>query len=126
VELESSSLDRLRYVGANRIDLPVPNHLRPLSVETEEGARLGELQGVLVDPAARQVRFLLVDGGGWFHHRRRLVPLAAARLDRSRGTIRVDVDAADPAACPEVGSITLRDFSDDDLVAALFRRPTAA
>jgi hypothetical protein len=71
-----------------------------LAVETEAHRSLGMLAGVLIDPAARRLRYLVVDSSRWLGHVWRLVPFSATVIDAERGALRVD--EASLASCMEV------------------------
>ena len=50
-----------------------PAGVSPLDVLSVEGNRLGSIEGVVIDAAARHVRYLSVRLSGWFGRRRYLV-----------------------------------------------------
>jgi hypothetical protein len=79
----------MRYVPAGMLRIP---GLRFNSVPVETNGRLplGRLAGVLVDPVARRLRYLVVDSSGWFARVWRLVPFSVAVVDTQRGALRVD------------------------------------
>ena len=109
---------RLRYLNATRLEGPVPTFNR-LAVLNSEGRRVGRLDGIIIDPAERLVRYLVVDDSGFFKHHRYLLPLAPTRVDTKRPALRVDVDRADLTWCEDFDPASFPRFSDDDLLAAL-------
>jgi len=111
---------RLRYLDADHVDTPA-GRLEGAVLVSPANARLGTLEGVLVDPQRRQVRFYVVERKrGLFWSRHYLVPLTATRLDRDRHTLEVDVEADEIPQLAEVDPDDLPRFSDDDLLTALF------
>jgi sporulation protein YlmC with PRC-barrel domain len=115
----SSVTARLRYLNATRLEGPVPRFDR-LVVLNSEGRRVGRLDGIIIDPAQRRVRYLVVDDSGFFKHHRYLLPLAPTRVDTERPALRVDIDSADLTRCEDFDPAAFPRFSDDDLLVALF------
>src|SRR5690348_7556041 len=109
----------LRYIDAGHVDTP-SGRLGEASVVTSEHRPIGKLDGIVVDPTRRQVRFYVVEAPGWFKPRHYLLPLTPVRLDRDHNALEVDVDAAEISRLDEVEPATFRRFSDDDLIDALF------
>lgn len=110
-------MSRLRYIQAERVDnvgrLAV--HVDPDDESRDHESRVGDLDGIIVDPAARLVRFLVIQADG----PRYLLPLCPTRLDHSQNALHVMApDAAgqcetfDPADYPE--------FDVEDVVAFMF------
>jgi hypothetical protein len=111
---------RLRYLDANHLDTPA-GRLDGAVLVSPAKARLGTLEGILVDPQHRQVRYYVVARKrGPFSSRHYLLPLTATRLDRDRHTLEVDVEADDIPQLAEVDPDDLPRFSDDDLLTAMF------
>jgi len=88
LDIDMASTSSLRYVGADDRGKLVVRH----------GANedLGRFAGVLVEGASRP-RYIVVDGGGLFPHRRYLLPIDDVRYDAAARVLRVDVarDIAD-------------------------------
>jgi hypothetical protein len=113
----------LRFVDADQVDTPA-GRLNDTVVVNPSHATLGKLAGIVVDPIARQVRGYVIESRKWLSLRRYLVPPVPARLDRQHHTLEVDLDETQ---LDEVQPHTFPRFSDDDLIAALFRaRPEPA
>jgi hypothetical protein len=111
---------RLRYLDANHVDTPA-GRLDGAILVTPANARIGTLDGVLLDPEHRQVRYYVVERKrGLFGSRHYLLPLTATRLDRDRHMLEVDVEADEIPQLAEVDPDDLPRFSDDDLLTALF------
>lgn len=81
----------LVYLGRSGLEIATPaDDVRGLAVVDPSGLRLGEVDDVVVDVAARRVRLLVVVSGGvlGLATRRFLVPVeAVARVD---GRVRLD------------------------------------
>jgi PRC-barrel domain len=111
---------RLRYLDANHVDTPA-GRLDGAVLVSPAKVRLGTLEGILVDPQHRQVRYYVVARKrGLFSSRHYLLPLTATRLDRDRHTLEVDVEADEIPQLAEVDPDDLPRFSDDDLLMAMF------
>jgi hypothetical protein len=106
----------LRFVNNSQLESPL---VEPLDVRTQAGTKIGTFDGVIVDPAERRVRYLVVDRGRVFH-KRCLIPMPAARLDAEHHALRIDVDDTDPKVWEQFDPVTFPKFSDDDLLTAMF------
>jgi hypothetical protein len=111
---------RLRYLDAEHVKTTA-GRLDGATLVSPTHAPLGTLEGVLVDPEFRQVRYYVVERKrSLFGSRHYLLPLTATRLDRDRLTLQVDVDADEIPHLPQVDPNDLPRFSDDDLLTAMF------
>jgi sporulation protein YlmC with PRC-barrel domain len=108
---------RLRYIDAGHVEGRADD-LSGFEVVTEAGEKLGALDGLIVDPPERRIRYFVVHPG-WFG-RRRLVPVSSARLDLDRRAVEVDLETDDD--CPTFDARTFPRFSETDLLSAMFRR----
>ena len=114
----------LSYLDASKVTSPA-GALSELDVLSTEGRRLGSIEGVVIDAAARRVRYLAVRLSGWFGRRRYLVNAdQLGQIEGERKALRLRVDLRQEAV-PGLEAAALREFSDDDLLAALFA-PRAA
>jgi sporulation protein YlmC with PRC-barrel domain len=112
----------LRFIDASHVETGVTD-LRGFEVLTSTGKKLGALDGLIVDPPERSIRYAVVDRG----HRRRerlLVPLTVAQLDVDRKAIQVDLNGDEIASVePDV----FPEFSQTDtqsaILTARFRLP---
>ena len=112
----------LSYLEASKVTSPAGN-LSELDVLSVEGERVGKIEGVVIDAAARHVRYLAVRLSGWVGRRRYLVQ--ADQLGQIEGkALRLLVDLKN-AAVHGLDASTIREFSDEDLVTAMFA-PRAA
>ena len=109
----------LSYLDASKVTSPA-GVLSELDVLSAEGRRLGSIEGVVIDAAARHVRYLSVQSAGWLVHRRYLVQAnQLGQLDGERKALRLRVDIGNEAV-HGLDAAALREFSDDDLSAAIF------
>ena len=104
----------LRYLAAGHVEHPTGT-LEGLSVCTEENKPLGCLDGVLIEPSTRRVRYFVVDTEKPSQERCMLAADAPVVLDIRGRTLRVGggVDM-EPLQDP------LQPFSDEDVMTALF------
>jgi hypothetical protein len=90
---------------------------------TAEGEPLGEFAGMVVEPAVRRTRFLVIERPGKLRSRRYLLDAdTPAVLDPNGQTLRVEADEDD---LERFDARTIPTFSDDDLIEALFAKPAA-
>lgn len=116
---------RLCYLDASRVGSPAGD-LGGLKIETDSEQRLGSLDGVLIDASERRVRFFVVKSARWFNRRRYLISTdCTAKLEPERNTLRLGVHTDDLASFDEFDTRTVRDFSDEDAVEAMFARHVA-
>jgi hypothetical protein len=110
----------LRYVDAGHIEAPLPE-FGTVDVLDGGGRRIGSIDGVLVDPAERKARYLVIRRGG-VPPCRELLPLTNICVDPNARALRVDDEAVtlekfEPQRYPA--------FSDDDLLTAIFANRAA-
>jgi len=119
-----AATSELSYLDASKVTSPAGT-LSELDVLSVEGRPLGSIEGVVIDAAARRVRYLAVRSSRWFGRRRYLVPAdQLGQIEGERKALRLRVDLRHEAV-PGLDAAALREFSDDDLLAALFA-PRAA
>ena len=104
---------RLRYLDADDLDDSVVD-FDGLDVRGSDNAKLGDVDGFLVDPPSGRVLYIVVDSGGWFSSRRLLLPIGHATIDREAGALRVDVARESLRNYPEFDEDRFREFSDED------------
>ncbi|HET7695938.1 MAG TPA: PRC-barrel domain-containing protein [Vicinamibacterales bacterium] len=109
----------MRYIGADHVDTP-QGALQGTMVVGPRHEPVGTLDGLVIDPIEKQVRYLVVRSRKLLRSRRHLVPLTPARLDAERKTLHVDVGPDDLRRFQEISADTFERYSDDDLIAALF------
>jgi hypothetical protein len=109
----------LRYLDAGHVEHPTGT-LEGLSVCTEANEQIGSLDGVLIEPSTRRVRYFVVDT---IRPKRDRVVLPADSpvvLDLSGRRLTVNGSVA---MSPLPGPV--QPFSDEDVMTALFRSPAA-
>ena len=114
----------LSYLDASKVTSPA-GVLSELKVLSADGQPLGCIEGVVIEAAARRVRYLAVRMAGWFRDLRFFVQAdQLGQIEIERKTLRLRGDLED-GAVHELDAAALRLFSDDDLLAAMFS-PRAA
>jgi sporulation protein YlmC with PRC-barrel domain len=121
----ATSPAHLRYLDAGGIANP-DTDFEQMPIESESGERLGLLDGVVIEPAAGRIRYLVIEAGRWWRRQYRLVPLTLARLDRKRGSVRMDLDGRQLQDCPRFDPDALLTFPDEARVSARRRWKTSA
>jgi hypothetical protein len=115
----------LRYLSASKVASPA-GALSELELRTPEDSKLGTVDGVLIDPAARRVCYYAVGTSRLFGHRRYLVSAdRLPQLEQDRGTLRVQLSAQELERCPQLDPGRVREFSDDDMLTAVFAAEVA-
>ena len=118
-DAQLSAASELSYLDASKVTSPA-GVLSELDVLSAEGRRLGSIEGVVIDAAARHVRYLAVRLSGWFGRRRYLVQADhVGQIESERKALRLRVDLRNEAV-HDVDTAALRKFSDDDLLASMF------
>ena len=109
----------LRYLDAHHVRCPLGT-LAGLEVRTADDEKLGRVDGVLLDPGQRCVRYFVVQTPGLLRRRRYLVPVdAAAHVEGREMILRIQARAEEVA--PErFDARAVRPFSDEDAVTAMF------
>jgi len=118
-EVNTADTDALRYLDGNAVELP-GGKLEGVSLLSQDDQALGEIDGVLIDPASRQLRYFVVESARLFRRRRYLVPAdnPAVFLPDGR-TVRVEAPS-DSITRERFDSRAVQTFSDDDLLTAMF------
>jgi hypothetical protein len=114
----------LRYLQADNVNCPSGN-LAEFRVVTADAEALGHVSGVLISPATRRCEYFVIESPGLFSHRRFLLPVdAGAVLEDDGKSLRI------PARKDELNLQTytqhsVPQFSDEDLLTAMFTRDAA-
>jgi PRC-barrel domain len=114
--LNDAADGHLRFLDNSRLDSPL---VELHDVRTQAGTKIGTFDGVIVDPAERRVRYLVVDRGRFFQQRC-LIPMPSARVDAEHHSLSIDVDDADAREWQQFDPVTFPRFSDEDLITAMF------
>lgn len=110
----------LRYLEAGHVEHPSGTMLG-VKMCTMDDEHLGSLDGVLVEPASRRIRYFVVERPSVYKSRRYLLAAdTLATLDER--TLRVEANAVD---LERFDARTVQPFSDLDLVTAMFASPAA-
>ena len=108
----------LAYLDASKVISPA-GALSELDVLNAEGRRLGRIEGVVIDAAARHVRYLCVRLSGLFGRRYVVEADQVGQIQGDRKALRLRRDLRNEAV-DGLDAAALRRFSDDDLLAAIF------
>lgn len=112
----------LRYLDATRVEHR-SGTLAGMTVCTEKDAKLGAIDGVLVEPATRRLRYFVVKVPALLRQRRFLLPAdMPAILDEDDSRLVVH---AHPGDLERFDPRSVRPFSDDDAITAIFSRSAA-
>lgn len=118
-EPQLPATSELSYLDASKVTSPA-GVLSGLEVLSAQGQRLGSIEGIVIDAAARRVRYLSVRSSGWFGGRRYLVPADQfGQIEGERKALRLWGDLRNEAV-HGLDAAALRRFSDEDLLAAMF------
>lgn len=116
------AISKLCYLDAAHVNSPA-GVLSELDVVTASGEQLGSIAGVVIEASAGCARYLDIRSPGWLRRRHYLVEAdQLAQVDPERKVLRLL--SADVREVQGLDTAVLRQFSDDDLLAALF--PTRA
>ena len=119
--MESS--ETLRFVKAEKVETPA-GRLNDFVLISPSDATLGTVDGVIVNPLERQVRYYVVKAGRWFDGHRYLLPVTTARVAPERHALQIDLEPEDLNGLAEVNPHEFESFSDSDLVDAVFASQT--
>ncbi len=113
---------QLRYLAASRLESPAGD-LGGATVETMGDETLGILDGVLIDPAERRLRYFVVETPGWVRRRRYLLSAdVPVRMEPDHHRLCIDAHSSDVKLVDEFDEETVRPFSTDDAITAMFSR----
>jgi PRC-barrel domain len=112
----------LCYLEASKVMGPT-GLLNAFDVRTRHNRSLGSIDGVLIDPAARKLRFFVIEASGWLDHRRYLLPVeAAATMNPEGHSLRLEMETDDFTALDEFDMAAVREFTPEEGIApTLFR-----
>jgi PRC-barrel domain protein len=111
--------DTLCYLSARDVEIPAGT-LAGINLCSLDDEKLGTVEGVLIDPAMRRVRYFVVESRGWLGSKRYLLSAdEPAHLESDDHILRLESDANDVAR-RVFDPDSVRVFSDEDLMVALF------
>jgi len=114
----------LCYLEADNVELPAGT-LAGLQLCSRDDQSLGALDGVLIEPATRRVRYFVVKRDGWLRRGRYLLPLEMpARVDREHNVLHLEAAAGDLRR-EDFDAGSIRAFSDEDVVTVMFATTAA-
>jgi len=111
---------RLCYLDATQVLNPTGNFKDFKLCDATDHA-LGKLKGFIVDPAARQLRYFVVEAQRWLRKDAYLVPLCPATLECERHEVKFEFDDELLGGWREFDDRLFSRFSDEDLLDVLFR-----
>lgn len=85
-----------------------------------EDGEIGRLDGIVIDPAARHVQYLVVSAAGAFRRHQYLLPFRPTRLDVEHQVLCVDLHKTELRRCEKFEPNVFHRYSPEDLLAALF------
>jgi hypothetical protein len=100
----------LCYLDNTQIEGPL-QQFDGVEVRNRGDRKIGKLDGIVIDPTERRVRYLVVNDSNFLRHHRYLLPLGATRVDAERRALCVEVDQTDVARCEEFDLNAFRTFS---------------
>jgi hypothetical protein len=116
------AIQDLRYLDAAHVEHPT-GVLAGATVRTESGQTLGSIQGVLLEPSSRRLRYFVVERPASAGSRRYMMCADnPAILNAEDGTIEVSANASD---MQRFDARTVPVFSDEDMITAMFSVPAA-
>lgn len=122
---DHSTSQRLCYLDAARVAGPA-GELAGATVETSAAEPLGTLDGVLIDPDERRVRYLVVERTGWLRRRKYVIPAECpAQVDAQNRALRIDVEPDALSRLDDLDEGSIGEFTDEDFVRAMFARQVA-
>ena len=117
--VDQDRAESLRYLDATSVEF-AGGRLEGLSLFSQDDEALGVIDGVLIDPVKKRLRYYVVQAARIFNRRRYLVsadsPAVMFPEDRA---VRVQA-RSDSIPRERFDSRSVPRFSDDDLLAAMF------
>jgi hypothetical protein len=104
----------LRHLEAAKVETPIGT-LDDVLVVSKSDVPIGKLEGIILDPAERHVRYYVVESRDWFRTHRYLVPDAPHQINWDRKALQVELDETALAQLPELREDDYPPCSADDL-----------
>ena len=119
-QVSTAETDSLRYLEANAVNCPT-GKLEGLCVVSQDDEALGVVNGVLIDPVTRKLRYFVVEAARLFnlHRRRYLVSADTPAVMLPDDRLRVE-EPFENIERQRFDSRAVPRFSDDDLMTAMF------
>jgi hypothetical protein len=112
---ETTANTALRFLPADRTRFG-RCQIEKFAVKNESAEPIGELEGFIIDPPARKIRYVVVHPRG-FLSRPCLVPLPGTRLDTESATLLVEEPLS---GCEPFDAARFPEVSDEDVLTAVF------
>jgi len=110
----------LCYLEAGQVTGPCGG-LEGVTLSTETDEALGTLDGVVIDPSERRIRYFVVHRRGWLRsHRYLLSADRPTQITKDRRKLRLPVEPGELTSCQEFDAESIPKFSDEHLLTALF------
>lgn len=122
---EIADRSSLRYLSADNVRCS-DGKLSGFQVCTDDARPIGRVQGVLIDPSERRLAYLVIDAPGRFTRRRLLLRPDEGTVVHDESKMLQLATASDDLQVEAFSRRAVPDFSDEDLLAALFPAPSAA
>ena len=119
-EVSTTETDSLRYLEANAVECP-SGKLEGLCVVSQDDEPIGVVNGVLIDPVSRKLRYFVVEAARFLNRRRYLVSAEQPAVRLADDKLRVE-EPLERIERPRFDSRSVPRFSDDDLMRAMFGR----
>jgi hypothetical protein len=114
----------LRYLKADSVNCP-SGSLAEFRVVTADAEALGNVSGVLISPATRRCEYLVIASPGLLSKRRFLLPIdSGAFLEDDHKSLRLTA-RKDELDLQTFSLHSVPQFSDEDLLTAMFTRDAA-
>lgn len=118
----SGQTESLRYLDADHVSHP-SGTFAGLSLCSEDDEKLGNVVGVLLEPASRRVQYFVIERWSVLRGRRYLLPVDSLPVLCARdGKVVVSARAED---LPRYDGRLIEPFSEEDAITAMFARPAA-
>jgi ferritin-like metal-binding protein YciE len=105
--------DGLRYLEASDA-MTGPGVWERLPIRSDAGDELGAFDGLVVDSVIEHPRYIVVDSGSLFVHRRFLLPFDGVRFDEQARALRVGIDKNVASRYPSFDRDGFRAMSETD------------
>ena len=118
----NGNTDTLRYLDANQVEHPSGTFAGHMLC-SQDDEKLGDVTGMLVDPATRRIRYFVIERSGVLKRRRYVLPVDSSpvlRADDRKLCVLADVDDLE-----RFDARLVEPFSDDDAITAIFANPAA-
>lgn len=118
---QSASDPHLRYLPATMVQGPCGMMAGAL-VRDRSVRPLGTLEGLVVDPPTRSVRYIVVKPIDYDNRRRHVLPWnsGSLRIDSDGHGLWLDVPSDPRSRCERFDTASVQPFSDDDLITMIF------